>query len=109
MSYASLLINTCTTRRYPAGGAVDAYGTPAKVFADFLVAIPARWSTPNNREVKVGAEVVLADLQLFLNDVDVTEQDRVVLNGATFEVMSASRRQDGVGDHHMECLMRTVR
>jgi len=109
MSYLALLINTCTTRRFPAGGAVDTYGIPAKVWVNCLTNIACRWSTPSNREVKVGAEVVLADLQLFLGDVDITEQDRVVLDTKTYEVLSASRRQDGVGSHHMECLLRAVR
>ena len=116
MTYLSLLINTCTTRRYPAGGVLDTYGTPAKVWADYLIGIPCRWSTPSNREVKVGAEVVLADLQLFLNYVDIlgnpmdiTEQDRVVLNGMTYEVLSASDRQNGTANHHVECLLRRVK
>ena len=109
MSYATLLINTCTVRRYPAGGAQDAYGNPAKTWADHLPNIPCRWSTPSNREVKVGAEVVLADLQLFLLDVDVTAQDRVVLNGLTYEILSAAQRQDGVASHHVECFIRVVK
>ncbi len=111
MSYTSLLFNTCTTRRYPAGGAVDDYGTPAKVFADYLVGIPCRWSTPVNREVKVGAEVVLADLQLFLLDVDITEQHQVVLGvpAKTYEVLSVVRRQDSITGHHVECFIRIVK
>ena len=108
MTYASLLINTCTTqRKHP--GAIDAYGIPAPAWANELVGIACRWSTPSNREVKVGAEVVLADLVLFLLDVDITAQDRVVLSGLTYEILSASRRQDSVGSHHMECLLRTVK
>ena len=109
MTYTSLLINTCTVRRYPAGGVQDAYGQPARTWVDHLVDEPCRWSTPRNREVKVGAEVVLADLQLFLEEVDITEQDRVVLNGLTYEVLSASDRQDGTGNHHVECMIRVVK
>ncbi len=108
MAYADLLINTCTIKRFTVG-VVDAYGTPTKTWVDHLVDEPCRWSTPSNREVKVGAEVVIADLQLFLGDVDVTEQDRVILSGATYEILSAAERQDGVGSHHVECFIRTVR
>ena len=69
-----------------------------------------RWSTPVNREVKIGAEIVLADLQLFLGkDTDITEQDRVILGGVTYEVLSAADRQNGMANHHVECLLRTVR
>ena len=109
MSYLSLLINTCTTRRFPAGGAQDSYGTPAKTWADFLVGIPCRWSTPSNREIKVGAEVVLIDLILFVNDVDITVQDRVVILGVTYEILAVIPRQDSIGGHHKECLLRVVK
>ena len=110
MSFTSLLVNTCTVRRFVAG-AQDSYGNPAKAWADHLVDEPCRWSTPSNREVKIGAEVVIADLQLFLEaDTDITEQDRVVLDsGATYEVLSAADRQNGTSNHHVECLLRTVR
>ena len=108
MTFASLLINTCTVLRY-AAGAQDAYGTPAKGWFNHLLNEPCRWSTPSNREVKVGAEVVLADLQLFLGDVDVTEQDRLILDTKTYEILSVVPRQNGLGDHHKEVFLRTVK
>ncbi len=109
MSYASLLINTATIQRYVAG-AQDAYGAPVKAWADHLVSQACRWSTPSNREVKVGAEVVLADLVLFLLDVDVTEQDRVIIGARTYEILSVIPRQDSVtSSHHKEILLRTVK
>jgi len=110
MSYTSLLINTCTVRRY-VDGAIDDYGRPVKTWADHfhLAGIACRWSTPVNREIKIGAEVVLADLQLFLNDVDITEKDRVIIGAVTYEVMSVMSRQDGISGHHKECFLRTVK
>lgn len=108
MSYLDLLTNTCTIQRRHPGG-IDAYGTPSPGWADELVDEPCRWSTPSNREVKIGAEVVIADLQLFLDDVTVTEQDRVILDGRTYEILSASMRQNGIGNHHVECLLRSVK
>ena len=109
MSYDSLLINECDIYRF-AAGAQDAYGNPVKTWNLLHDDEPCRWSTPKNREVKVGAEVVLADLQLFLGDVDITEQDRVILDtGATYEVLSAADRQDALSNHHVEALLRTVR
>ncbi len=108
MTFASLLINTCTVERFTEGAA-DGYGNPALTWADHLTDAACRASTPKNREVQVGAEVVLADLQLFLGDVDITEQDRVVLGGLTYEVLSAVDRQDGTADHHMECMLRAVK
>lgn len=108
MSYISLLINTCTVKRFTAG-AQDAYGHPVKTWSDHLVNEACRWSTPQNREVKVGAEVVLADVQLFLGDVDITEQDRVVIGSLTYEVLSVVPRQNSVGDHHIEAFLRVVK
>jgi hypothetical protein len=55
----------------------------------------------------VGAEVVIADLQLFLGDIDITERDRVILDSRTYEVISATQRQGG--DNHMECFLRTAK
>ena len=108
MSYTSLLINSCAIWRFTAGAA-DGYGNPAETWAA-IATEACRWSTPVNREVKVGAEVVLADLQLFLGkDVDITEQDRVVLGGATYEVLSAMDRQNGTANHHVECFLRSVK
>jgi len=108
MTYASLLINTCTTQRF-AAGAADAYGTPVKTWNNYLVDEPCRWSTPTNREVKIGAEVVLADLVLFLGEVDITEQDRVTIGTVLYEILSVIPRQDSVTGHHREVLLRTVK
>jgi len=108
MSYTDLLINSCTVQRFTEGVA-DAYGTPVKTWAAHLTDIDCRWSTPKNREVKVGAEIVLADLLLFLGDVDITEQDRVVLDSTTYEILSVVPRQNGTTDHHVECFLRTVK
>ncbi len=107
MSFTSLLINSCTIRRY-AAGAIDIYGNPTKTWANHLINQACRWSTPKDNEVKVGAEVVIADLQLFLLDIDVTEQDRVVLDGDTYEILSVLLRQDGVAHHHLELMLRKV-
>ena len=108
MSYDSLLVNLCTVQRYIAG-AIDTYGRPTKAWGNHLVSEPCRWSTPSNREVKVGAEVVIADLQLFLGDVDVTEQDRVIIDAVLYEILSSSLRQNGTEDHHRELLLRTIK
>lgn len=107
MSYTSLLINTCTIRRYTEG-AQDAYGNPSRTWADHLTDEACRWSEPKNNEIKVGAEVLIYDLDLFLGDVDVTVQDRVVLDSVTYEILGVKDRQDGAGNHHKELAIRTV-
>ena len=107
MAYADLLINTCTIKRYTEG-AIDSYGNPAQTWADHLTDQPCRWSTPKNTEIKVGAEVVIVEKQLFLNDIDVDEQDRVVLGSDTYEILAVVDRQDGTADHHKEAFLRRV-
>ena len=108
MSYDSLLINTCTVRRFTEG-AQDAYGKPVLTWADHLVGQACRWSEPKNNEIKVGAEVLIYDLDLFLKNIDITVQDRVVLSTETYEVLAVKDRQNGTGTHHKECAIRTVR
>lgn len=108
MGFEDLLINTCTVRRYTEG-AQDDYGNPAEVWADHLVDQACRLMATNGREIKVGAEVVIADYKLFIADVDITEQDRVVVDSVTYEVLLVADRQDGDNTHHKECYMRAVR
>lgn len=108
MTYTSLLINICDVTRFTEGAADD-YGIPVKTWAVHLDDEPCRYSEPKNNEIKVGAEVLIYDLDLFLGDVDVTVQDRVVLNSETYEILGVKDRQDGISSHHKELAIRTVR
>jgi hypothetical protein len=108
MSYSSLLINICTIQRNTPG-AQDAYGQPTASWANHLVDESCRIMGTSGREIKVGAEVVVADYKLFLDDVDVTEQDRVVLGSVIYEMLLVQRIQNGTGGHHRECFLRVVR
>lgn len=118
MSYTSLLIHLASVYRYPSGGAVDAYGTPAKVYAlvpTLPEEIPCRIQSAMGREVLVGAELVVADYKLFLGDVILSERDRVkVFWGTTeawyeYEILMVEDKQDSLGSHHKECWLRIVR
>ena len=100
MSYATLLINAIVVRRYTDGG-TDAYGNPTKVWADHL-SIDGRISYPKGRQVQRGTEVVPVDAVLFLEEVDVTEDDRAVVDGTTYEIVFVATLQDSAGSHHME-------
>ena len=112
MSFATLLINTCTIKKLVQGPGEDAYGHPDVSWND-VPDTACRITTPTGREIMVGAEVVVADYLLFLEDVDIDEQDRIeiVLEGVTktCEILLMKRRQNGVGNHHRECFLRTVR
>lgn len=109
MTFAELLIDTCTVRRYRTGDADD-YGKPAQEWYDLATDQPCRLMATTGREVLVGAEVVIADYKLFIEDTSsITEQDRIIVDGSTYEILSVMNRKDGIGVHHRELLMRTVR
>lgn len=108
MSFASLLIDSCTVERFTEGIADD-YGRLAKTWTSHLIDEPCRLGDTGGREVTVGAEVVIANFKLFTEDIDITEQDRVIIDEITYEILSVLRRKDGIESHHKELLMRAVR
>ena len=108
MSYTSLLIETCTTQRFTEG-AVDDYGNPTLTWADNLVDQPCRLNSAKGRELKIGAEIVVADYKLFVLDIDITEQDRVVIGSLTYEILLVEEYQAATLDHHKQVWLRISR
>ena len=106
--FRNLLINTCTVQRYVPGVA-DAYGAPARAWVDFLIDQPCRLSSPSGRQVQASTEVVPVDAILFIEEVDVTEADRVVVDDISWEILFVAPLQDGVGGHHLELGLRRVK
>ena len=117
MSYTDLLINTCDVERFTEAIALDAYGIPEKTWTvhlddeacRFMSGRGGRGIANTGMEVRIGAEVVIADFKLFLGDVDITEQDRVVVDGVTYQILIVAPVSNGFGNHHKECWLRTVR
>jgi len=118
MSFTSLLIHTCDIGHF-SSGAQDAYGTPVKTWSDSYSDQACRLMSTGGREVKVGAEVVVSDWKLYVeNDVVVTEQDRVdniclastgaTLHSDTFEIILVLPKADSIGQHHKELYLRKV-
>lgn len=107
MSYTDLLINTCDIQRFT-DGAVDAYGQPTKTWATIFNDEPCRHVTGKGREIKVGQEVHLIYDQLFLEDIAVTVQDRVIIDSKTYQIIDLLFRQDAVGSHHKEAYLEIV-
>lgn len=108
MTFENLLINTCTVKRF-AEGAQDDYGIPAKTWNDLLVDEPCRLVWIKAQEIKMGAEVALVDIKLFIGDVDITEQDRVLIDGETYEVLQVTDHQDQFTGHHKQCYLQVVK
>ncbi len=119
MSFSSLLIHTCDIGLL-AQGTADNYGTPAKTWPTTTYPNEAcRLMSTGGREVKIGAEVVISDWKLFVdNSVLVDEQDRVsdirlastgaVIDSSTFEVILVLPKSNGVSQHHKELFLRKV-
>lgn len=108
MSWVDLLIDSCVVQRFTAGVA-DAYGVPAKTWTPQTDDTPCRIVPDKGTEVVVGAQVVIAEYILFVGDIDITEQDRVISDAITYEVLLVKRRKDMAAGHHKECLLRVVR
>ena len=108
MTYTSLLIDTCTTQRFTEGVA-DSYGVLAQTWADNLTDIACRLTTASGRELKIGAELVIADYKLFVGDVDIIEQDRIVTGGLTYEVLLVEDYKDSSTSHHKQVWLRISR
>ena len=108
MTFANLLIDTCEIQRFTEG-AVGDYGHPSKTWAAIHEDEPCRHVSGKGREVKVGQEVVIIYDTLFVGDIDVTAQDRVVIDCETYQVLDVVFRKDGVGSHHKELYLEVVR
>ena len=108
MGYADLLINLCNIQRFTEAGTYDAYGQPVKTWANIHTNEPCRHVTGKGREIKIGQEVHIIYDQLFLEDIDVTVQDRVIIDTKTYQIVDILFRQDGVGDHHKQVYLEIV-
>lgn len=108
MAFETLLINTCDIERFTEGAA-DSYGTPVKAWAVEHANEPCRHISGKGREVRIGQEVVIVYDQLFVGDIDITEQDRVIIDTVTYQVLAVVFRQDGFGAHHKQCYLEMVK
>ena len=118
MAYDSLLINTCNIISFTEDGTFDIYRQPNKSWDIKVVdgvtyeGLPCRHISGKGREIKIGQEVHLIYDQLFVEDIDITVQDRVIIDplGApkTYQIIDVLFRQDGVGSHHKEAYLEIV-
>jgi len=119
MSYDSLLIHLADIKRFTLDGLIDAYGHPTGAWGNIYADEPCRLVSTGGREVKVGAEVVISDWKLFVdNSVYVTEQDRldnlrlastgIVIDASTYEFLLVQPRSDSSDRHHSELFLQKV-
>jgi len=108
MTFENLLIDTCEIQRFTEG-AVDDYGYPSKTWNAIYEDEPCRHVSGKGREVKVGQEVVIIYDMLFVGDIEVTAQDRVIIDSETYQVLDVVFRKDIIGSHHKELYLEVVR
>ena len=110
MTFASLLIHICTIQRYTESLPPDGYGNPVLTWdLTYIEDEPCRLTTAKGRELKIGAEIVVADYKLFIDSVDITEQDRVVISGLTYEILLVEDYADDSVSHHKQVWLRISR
>ena len=108
MTFANLLIDTCDIQRFTEG-ATDDYGHPSKTWETLHEDEPCRHVSGKGREVKIGQEVVIIYDELFVGDIDVTEQDRVIIDTVTYQIIDVVFRKDGLDSHHKELYLEVVK
>lgn len=108
MSFTSLLTNICTIEYFTEGDP-DSYGNPALTWTARYTDEACRLVASSGREIKIGAEVVIADYKLFLGDITITEQDRVVIGSNTYEILLVQDYGDSFENHHKQCWLRISR
>ena len=108
MIYSSLLIDTCEIQEFSDAG-TDAYGHPIKDWTAIYEDEPCRHVSGKGREVKVGSEVHIIYDQLFIGDLDVTAQHRVIINRLTYNIVDLLFRKDNHGDHHKQLYLEVVK
>lgn len=114
MAFVDLLFQTCTIKRHSVD-TYDQYGNPEYLWSNYLTNVPCRLNSSGGREVKIGAEVMVADYDLFLSkdgdgyDADVTEQDVVVIDSIAYQILLVEAFYQRASYHHKKALLRMVR
>lgn len=108
MTFATLLINICNVQRFRET-ATDDYGQPAGSWETIHTDKPCRHVSGKGREVKIGQEVHIVYDELYIGDIDVTVQDRIVIDSETYQVVDLLFRQDGIGVHHKHLFLEIVK
>lgn len=114
MAFTDLLFQTCTIKRHTVD-TYDDYGNPNYLWSNYLTNVPCRKNSAKGREVKIGAEVMVVNDQLFVSKdadnyaVDVTEQDVVVIDETAYQVVLVEAFYQNDIYHHKKALLKLVR
>jgi len=107
MSFTSLLIDTCDVERFTESSRDD-FNQPVGTWSKLHDDQACRLMSTHGIEIKKDTEVVISDWKLFIADVDVTEQDRILLDGSYYNILLVKPMQDSSGGHHKELMLQLV-
>ena len=112
--YNSLMNTTCDISRFTAAG-VDAHGQPTGAWANSSTGIVCRIrelagvSTANNEIIDSSGTAIVASHEVWLlPGVSITEKDRVVHGGITYDVQFVVSRPGGTV-HHIKAYLKVAR
>lgn len=82
-------------------GGIDLFGQPQTIIV--ASGVPARVQRVNTIVLKEDGQEVVSDFTAFLSpDVSIKTNDRIILNGDTFEVLKVIPQQNNVQVDHLE-------
>lgn len=79
----------------------DSYGQPIKVWSD-LSTVPCRLEDIQSKEILDGKEVIITERLCYMNNTDITEADRVVIESITYYPKKLMRATGMRGIDHIE-------
>ena len=106
MTFEALLINSAIVERYTSI-TKDDYGNPVKVWANHLT-LWGRISYPKGRQLQTETEIIPVEAVLFIENEEVTEYDRVTVDGTLYEILFVADSQDVIGNHHKELSLKRI-
>ncbi len=111
MSLASLLPQRCTVQRQTKGDAQDGGQQAIDWTTDTDTNVPCRKSSPEAATREVTEQIAAAaDFVIFLMPTQsIAENNRIVLENDTYEILLVQNPQSQVGAHHKKVWARVVR
>lgn len=110
MSGIERLFNATLSIERKSLGAADDYNEHAESWAVVAADVPCRIQGMRGRENTENKQAVLVThLAVMLAGTDLTEKDRVLSDGVSYEVLYANKAPGGVTGSHVEAELRELR
>ena len=106
MSYTGLLNDTCDIEDFTS--VADAHNQPTKTWATKHGATPCRMTSTKGDEIHIRLQVMVSYWKLFIENIAVTEQDRVLFGGDYYNILLVQPCIGYAATHHMELNLEKV-